>query len=65
MHAVETRTREIGRRLKREDWYLHPRGRNHDIYRHPDIIDTIILPRHRAVSLGVAHQIAAIARWEE
>ena len=65
MHVVETRTREIRRRLVREGWYLHRRGRNHDIYRRDAITETIILPRHRIVSPGVARQIAAIAGWEE
>ncbi|MCE2458796.1 MAG: type II toxin-antitoxin system HicA family toxin [Dehalococcoidia bacterium] len=62
---METQTRRIRRRLVREGWYLERHGRGHDIYRHPDIPHTIILPRHRTVSSGVARRIAKDAGWEE
>ena len=48
----------------REDWYLERHGGNHDVYRHPLMEHTIILPRHRTVSPGVARKIARDAGWE-
>ena len=62
---MEMQTRRIRRRLLREGWYLERRGANHDIYRHPDVNDSIALPRHRTVSIGVARTIAAVAGWED
>ena len=60
---METNTRAIRRRLEREGWYLARHGR-HDIYKHADFTETIRLPRHRTVSIGIAQQIAKQAGWE-
>ena len=62
---MEMQTRRIRRRLLHEGWYLERRGANHDIYRHPDVNDSIALPRHLTVSIGVARTIAAVAGWED
>ena len=61
---MEMQTRRIRRRLLREGWYLERHGGNHDIYRHPNVRNSIALPRHRTVSIGVARSIAAVAGWE-
>ena len=60
---METNTRKIERRLKREGWYLVRHGSNHDIYGHLDRYEEIKLPRHREATIGVARQIAKIAGW--
>ena len=57
MHVVETRTGK-SEPAGKEGWYLHRRGRNHDIYRRSTPLQRqSILPRHRIVSPGVARQI--------
>ena len=61
---METNTRKIERRLKREGWYLMRQRGGHDIYRHPVISGIITLPRHRDVRPGVARSIAKKAGWE-
>jgi predicted RNA binding protein YcfA (HicA-like mRNA interferase family) len=56
--AVETNTRKVVRRLKREGWALVPGG-SHDKFEHPDKPGVlIIVPRHRELSAGVARSIA-------
>ena len=60
---MEINTRAIKGRLEREGWYLARHGK-HDIYKHTESTETIRLPRHRTVSIGVARQIAAQAGWE-
>ena len=37
----------------------------HDIYKHADSTETIRLPRHQTVSIGIAQQIAKQAGWEQ
>ena len=37
----------------------------HDIYRHTESAETIRLPRHQTVSIGIAQQIAKQAGWEQ
>ena len=63
--GMETETRRIRSRLEHEGWRLERRGGNHDIYRHPKVSATIMLPRHRTVSPGVARNIARAAGWED
>jgi predicted RNA binding protein YcfA (HicA-like mRNA interferase family) len=59
----ETNTRKIIARLEREGWIISHGGR-HDKFDHPaDPNITLILPRHREVSLGVARDIAKKAGW--
>jgi predicted RNA binding protein YcfA (HicA-like mRNA interferase family) len=59
----ETVTRKIAARLKREGWtQLH--GGKHDKFEHPAKPGlTLIVPRHREVSPGVARDIAQKAGW--
>lgn len=64
MH-IETKTERIKHRLEQDGWYLTRHGSGHDIYRHPDIKGIITLPRHKAVSPGVARSIARKAGWPE
>jgi mRNA interferase HicA len=49
--------------LKREGWSLARHGSEHDVYRHPDKAGTIVVPRHRSLSVGVAKSIARVAEW--
>jgi len=59
----ETNTRKIIARLEREGWVISHGGR-HDKFDHPAIPNiTLILPRHREVSPGVARDIAKKAGW--
>ena len=62
---METNRASIERRLVREGWYLIRHGGNHDVYGHANHDNTIRLPRHRTVSMGVARQIAKAAGWDE
>ncbi len=62
---MQLRTNEIIKRLEQEGWYLARHGRNHDIYKHPNFIESISVPRHRTVSPGVARKIARTAGWTE
>jgi predicted RNA binding protein YcfA (HicA-like mRNA interferase family) len=59
----ETNTRKIIARLEREGWKMLHGGR-HDKFEHPARAEiTLILPRHREVSSGVARDIAKKAGW--
>ena len=62
---MDTKAREIKRRLEQDGWTLSRHGANHDIYRHPTIRGIITLPRHRAVSPSVARSIAEKAGWTD
>jgi predicted RNA binding protein YcfA (HicA-like mRNA interferase family) len=62
MPAIETNTRKIIARLKREGW-IDVGGSKHDKFEHPDHPYAIIVPRHREQSPGVAKSIARLARW--
>ena len=59
---METNTRKIERRLKRERWYLVRHGSNHDIYEHPDGRQ-IAIPRHTTIGARLARKIAKHAGW--
>ncbi|WP_342359256.1 type II toxin-antitoxin system HicA family toxin [Terrarubrum flagellatum] len=60
---VETDTRKIVVRLRREGW-INIGGGKHDRFvndQRPGV--QIVVPRHRAQSPGVARSIAKIAGW--
>jgi len=57
----ETSTSKIKARLEREGWELVG-GSKHDKYRKPGK-GTILVPRHRTVTPGVAESIAKAAGW--
>ena len=57
----ETNTGKIKARLEREGWELVG-GTKHDKYRKPGQ-PSIMVPRHRAVTPGVAQSIAKAAGW--
>lgn len=59
---LETSTRKITDRLKEDGW-VNEGGGKHDKFEHPDRTDTIIVPRHREQSPGVARSIAKLAGW--
>ena len=59
MAALETNTRKIVARLKREGW-VNVGGTKHDKFRHPDVREPI---RHRTVTPKVARSIAKAAGW--
>ncbi|WFP77669.1 type II toxin-antitoxin system HicA family toxin [Mesorhizobium sp. WSM4906] len=63
MPLIEANTRKIIARLMRDGW-TNSGGGKHDKYEHPDKPDvTIIVPRHREQSPGVARSIAKLAGW--
>lgn len=57
----ETNTAEIKARLEREGWTLVG-GTEHDKYRKSGQ-SSIMVPRHRTVTPGVARSIAEAAGW--
>jgi predicted RNA binding protein YcfA (HicA-like mRNA interferase family) len=65
MPKVETNRRKVVARLEREGWTcVH--GGAHDLYTNPDRAGArIVVPRHRALSQGVARAIAKAAGWTE
>jgi predicted RNA binding protein YcfA (HicA-like mRNA interferase family) len=50
-------------RLKRESWFER-HGGSHDVFKHPSRPGRIVIPRHRALSVGVARAIARQAGWQ-
>jgi predicted RNA binding protein YcfA (HicA-like mRNA interferase family) len=59
----ETNTRKVIARLARQGWRKVSGGK-HDKFEHPDRPGlTLIVPRHRELSLGVARDIAKKAGW--
>jgi predicted RNA binding protein YcfA (HicA-like mRNA interferase family) len=62
MPTIETNTRKIDSRLKADGWVLVGGG-SHDKYEHPARTETVVVPRHREVSPGVARSIAKMAGW--
>lgn len=59
----ETNTRKITTRLMREGW-VKAHGGRHDKFDHENHPETtLIVPRHREVSPGVARDIAKKAGW--
>ena len=63
MAAIETSTRKIVQRLKREGW-VYVGGSKHDKFEHPERPgETLMVPRHRDLRPGVARSIAKAAGW--
>jgi len=62
MNEIELARRAIEARLVAEGWVMR-HGGSHDVFRHPDRSDKIVVPRHRTLSLGVARNIAKQAGW--
>lgn len=61
--AEETNTRKVTSRLEREGW-VRIHGGRHDKFEHPYHSGvTLIVPRHRELSTGVARDIAKKAGW--
>ena len=58
----ETSTAKIVARLKQEGW-IEAGGSKHAKFVDADNARTIIVPRHRTVSVGVARAIARQAGW--
>jgi predicted RNA binding protein YcfA (HicA-like mRNA interferase family) len=54
---LETSTRKVINRLKAEGW-VEVGGSKHDTFEHPDRTETLIVPRHKELSPGVARSIA-------
>jgi len=59
---IETNTRKIINRLKAEGW-VNLGGAKHDKFEHPERDETLIVPRHKELSSGVARSIARQAGW--
>lgn len=62
MPVCETNTRKVIARLQREGW-INTGGGRHDVFKHCGKPGRIVVPRHRALSPGVAREIAKIAGW--
>ena len=62
MAALETNTRKIVARLKREGW-IDVGGTKHAKFTHPDHRAPIQVPRHTTVTPRVARSIAKAAGW--
>ncbi len=60
---VETNSRKIVARLKREGWH-HMGGGKHDKFEHPDRPGAVVVvPRYKTQTKGVAINIAKTAAW--
>lgn len=62
MPQFETNTRAIIRRLENEGW-VNVGGGKHDKFKKDGAKHSIIVPRHREQSPGVAREIAKAAGW--
>jgi predicted RNA binding protein YcfA (HicA-like mRNA interferase family) len=62
MPQLETNRKTVVVRLARDGWVCR-HGGDHDVYKHPGRPGRIIVPRHRALSPGVARAIAKAAGW--
>ena len=63
MAAVETNRAKVVRRLEADAWVGTSGGR-HDVFKTPSRPGaTIVVPRHRTLSPGVARDIAKRAGW--
>jgi mRNA interferase HicA len=61
--AYETNRAKVVSRLLREGW-LSTHGGRHDKFTHPAKTGvTLVVPRHRVLSPGVARDIAIKAGW--
>jgi predicted RNA binding protein YcfA (HicA-like mRNA interferase family) len=64
MASVETNTRKVVRRLKRDGW-INVGGGSHDKFEHPNRPGVlIVVPRHTELSIKVANNIAKDAGWK-
>jgi predicted RNA binding protein YcfA (HicA-like mRNA interferase family) len=61
MPTFETNTAKVVARLLSDGWELSG-GTKHDKYRKPGM-GTIMVPRHRTLTPGVAQSIAKAAGW--
>ncbi len=62
--AVETNSREIVRRLKREDWILESINGSHHKFKHPQTGEIVIVPHPKKdLPFGLARAIAKQAGW--
>ena len=59
---LETSRNKIVSKLFRDGWELARHGGEHDVFRHRHK-GVVIVPRHRALSPGVARSIAKTAGW--
>jgi predicted RNA binding protein YcfA (HicA-like mRNA interferase family) len=59
---VESNTRKIVARLKREGW-INTGGGKHDIFERPDNPNVVVVPQHRTQKPGTARSIAKAAGW--
>lgn len=50
---------ELKKMAIKKGWYLHRNGANHDIYRHPDRKDSLLIGRHgkEEIKNGTYNQI--------
>jgi predicted RNA binding protein YcfA (HicA-like mRNA interferase family) len=64
MPQPETNRNKVVTRLERDGW-VGRHGGDHDVYKHPARPGRIIVPRHRALSPGVARAIANAAGWQD
>ena len=48
---------ELLKILRKDDWYLHRNGANHDVYRHPTKTGQITVPRHGSKELAKGTQL--------
>jgi predicted RNA binding protein YcfA (HicA-like mRNA interferase family) len=62
--GIETSRTKLVTRLEGEGWELIRSGAEHDVYRHPTKSGTIVVPRHRTLSTGVARHIVKTAGWK-
>lgn len=54
---------QILKRLRKDGWYLHKHGSNHDLYRHDTKDGQLTIPRHHGKDLpkGTEHSILKAA----
>lgn len=62
MRTPETTRARIEARLRSDGWSSEG-GTKHEKYVHADRAETVWLPRHKVISIGVARSIAKAAGW--
>jgi predicted RNA binding protein YcfA (HicA-like mRNA interferase family) len=62
MPTIETNTRKVIARLKADGW-IEVDGGKLDKFEHPGRSETMVVPRHKALSPDVARSIAKLAGW--
>ncbi|MGB6568225.1 MAG: type II toxin-antitoxin system HicA family toxin [Xanthobacteraceae bacterium] len=63
MAQAETNRNKVVARLRRDGW-IERHGGDHAVYKHPSKPGRIVVPRHRALSPGVARAFARQAGWQ-